>query len=448
MDVVKSRDGEAPPALVSERTKQAGEIRDRWSWVEPCVWTDRMLTALETGVKGGKWFSLIDKVSSRRNLKAAFARVKRNRGAAGIDHKTIEMYESHLDANLEKLSRELLEGTYTPQAILRRWIPKSSGGSLRPLGIPTVQDRVVQSALRQVLEPIYERDFAEQSYGFRPKRSCRDALRRVQELLTGGHGWVVEADFASYFDTMNHSRLLSQVEEKVSDGRVLDLLTRYLNQEVLESTGTWTPERGSPQGSVISPLLANIYLDPLDHLFAGTGAEMVRYADDLVILCRSQAEAEAALARLETWSMQAGLSLHGEKTGIVDTQGGDGFEFLGYRFQQGQRWPTDTSLGNLKDKIRRQTRRANGHSLERIISKLNPILRGWFEYFKHSGRATFPGLDGWTRMRLRSILRKRRGGRGRGRGQDHQRWPNAYFSEHGLYSLAAAWASARQSSRR
>lgn len=443
-----SRQRESTPASVSKGAKQAGEIRDRWSWVEPAVWTDRMLRTLETGVKGGKWFSLIDKVSSRRNLEAAFARVKRNRGAAGVDHVTIERYEADLDANLEKLSRTLLAGTYRPQAIRRRWIPKSGGARHRPLGIPTVQDRVVQSALRHVLEPIYERDFAEQSYGFRPQRSCRTALRRVQELLTNGLTWVVEADFASFFDTIDHDRLMAQVGNKVSDGRVLDLVGRYLAQEVLESTGSWTPERGSPQGAVISPLLANIYLDPLDHAFACLGVEMVRYADDLVILCRSEQEARAALERLESWSTQAGLSLHEEKTGLVDTGSGAGFEFLGYRFVKGRRWPTDTSLRRLKDKVRSQTRRANGQSLDATISKLNPILRGWFGYFQHSGRLTFLRLDGWIRMRLRSILRKRRGGRGRGRGQDHHRWPNAYFAEHGLYSLATAWATVRQSSRR
>lgn len=433
---------------MSRGTKQAGDIRGRWSWVEPCVWTERMLTTLEAGVKGGKWFSLIDKVSSRRNLMAAFTRVKRNRGAAGVDHVTIKRYESRLEANLEKLSRELREGTYEPQAVRRRWIPKAGGKSDRPLGIPTVQDRVVQGALRQVLEPIYERDFAEQSYGFRPQRSCRDALRRVQSLLESGYVWVVEADFVSYFDRIDHARLQAQVREKVSDGKVLSLVGKYLKQEVVESTGSWTPERGSPQGAVLSPLLANIYLNPLDHLFAELGFEMVRYADDLVVMCRSESDAREALARLESWSTQAGLSLHEEKTGLVDTSSGASFDFLGYRFKQGRHWPSASSLRKLKGKIRLHTRRANGHSLEAIISKLTPILRGWFEYFKHSDHTTFPGLDGWVRMRLRSILRRRQGRRGRGRGDDHHRWPNAYFAERGLYSLRAAHAAACQSSRR
>ena len=436
-----------PPASVPGMAKQAGETTARWAWVEPAAWTTRMLATLERGVKGGKWYSLIDKVASRRVLESAFRRVKRNGGAAGVDHVTIQQFESNLKRELEKLRQSLLDGSYRAQEILRRWIPKLGGGQ-RPLGIPTVRDRVVQGALRSVLEPIFERDFAPHSYGFRPGRGCRDALRHVQGLLDRGYTWVVDADFRSFFDTLRHDVLLAEVGKKVSDGRTLSLLEAFLHQRIMEGMKGWTPTAGTPQGAVVSPLLANIYLDPLDHLLAERGFQVIRYADDLVILCRSQAEAREALTALEDWAGQAGLSLHPEKTRLVDATQAGGFEFLGYLFEQGRRWPRKKSLQRLKTKIRQLTKRNNGHSLERIIADLNPILWGWFGYFKHSHRYTFERLDRWIRARLRSILRRRAGLRGRGRGQDHVRWPNRFFAEQGLCSLKVAHALACQSSRR
>jgi RNA-directed DNA polymerase len=248
---------------VSERTKQIGEteaeaeVALRWAWVEPAVWTARMLTALEKGVKGGKWFSLIDKVYARSNLSAAFAKVKANDGAAGVDHRTIEMYEENLEENLQRLSESLKEGRYQPQAIKRVWIPKPGNREKRPLGIPTVQDRIVQAALRQVIEPIFERDFAEHSYGFRPGRGCKDALRRVEELLQEGKTWIVDADLKSYFDTIPHAQLITRVEEKIADGRVLNLISQFLKQGVLSGGKELEPEAGTPQGGVATPLTCN-----------------------------------------------------------------------------------------------------------------------------------------------------------------------------------------------
>lgn len=445
---------ETRPAIVSERTQQAGEaqgrgdMRARWSWVEPEVWTERMLTALEQGVKGSKWFRLIDKVYALPNLRKAFERVKANGGAAGVDHVTVEAFERHLGTNLEKLAQALRDGSYRPQAIRRVWIPKPGGKEKRPLGIPTVRDRVVQAALRAVLEPIFERDFAAHSYGFRPNRGCKDALRRVDALLKAGHNWVVDADLKSYFDTIPHAALMGRVREKVADGRVLGLLEAFLTQKVMETAEGWTPEEGTPQGAVISPLLANIYLDPLDQAMARSGIEMVRYADDFVILCRSEAEAHEALERVRQGTASAALKLHPVKTRIVDAAQAGGFDFLGYHFERGFRWPREKSLKKYKDTIRAKTRRNQGQSLAAIIVDLNRSLRGWFEYFKHSHRTTFLPLDKWLRMRLRSVLRRRLGRRGRGRAYDHQRWPNAFFAQHGLFSLAAAHAVARQSSRR
>jgi RNA-directed DNA polymerase len=442
---VTTKQMEGKPAAVPQLAKQAGDIRARWAWTEPSVWTERMLTALEVGVKGSKWYSLMDKVYALDNLRVAFARVKANGGAAGVDHQTIQGFEQHLEENLGRLSQVLKDGTYRPQAVRRVWIDKLGSKDKRPLGIPTVVERVAQSAVRHVLEPIFERDFAEQSYGFRPGRSCKDALRRVDALLTAGYVWVVDADLKSYFDTIPWTPLLERVQEKVSDGRILDLLKAYMSAKIMDGLKEWTPEVGSPQGAIISPLLSNIYLDPLDHAMAQRGYEMVRYADDFVILCRSQVEAEQALEQVRQWTAQAGLSLHPVKTRIVDASQPGGFDFLGYHFERGLRWPRKKSLDKFKDTIRAKTRRVSGQSLEAVIEDVNRTLIGWFEYFKHSHQLTFRIHDQWIRMRLRSILRLRHGGRGRGRGLDHLRWPNAYFVKHGLFSLMSAHAKLCQS---
>ena len=228
------------------------------------------------------------------------------------------------------------------------------------------------------------------------------------------------------------------MQEKVTDGRVIELIAKFLKQEVMEGSRTWTPEEGSPQGAVLSPLLSNIYLDPLDQLMAAGGFEMVRYADDFVILCRDRDEAERALSQVEEWVGEAGLSLHPEKTQIVDVTQRETFAFLGYEFGRRSRWPRKKSMAKLKDAIRAKTHRNNGKSLDETIQSINVTLKGWFEYFKHSSKSTFTKVDGWVRMRLRSILRKRQGRKGHGYGRDHQRWPDAFFVKHGLYALTAA----------
>jgi RNA-directed DNA polymerase len=253
------------------RGKRTVEAGPECPAAEPAVWTTRMLAALARGVVGGKWHSLIDKVYSEATLRAAFAAVSSNDGAAGVDHVGIEQYARNLDTNLARLSEALRAGTYRPQAIRRHYIPKPGSQEKRPLGIPTVQDRVAQTALRMVLEPIFERDFAAQSYGFRPGRGCKDALRRVDELLRTGHVHVVDADLKSYFDTIPKDRLLAEVGRKVADGRVLGLVRAFLDQSVLDGDQDWIPEQGTPQGAVISPLLSNIYLGPAGSSDGGTG---------------------------------------------------------------------------------------------------------------------------------------------------------------------------------
>jgi len=407
-----------------------------------------MLTALEQGVKGGVWFSLMDKVYAPRNLARAFERVQRNKGSAGVDHETVERFAQKRDERLARLHEQLKTGAYVPQAVKRTWIPKPGSTEKRPLGIPAVRDRVAQTALRNVLEPIFERTFAEHSYGFRPGRGCKDALRRVHALVEDSHPFVVDADLKGYFDSIPHEPLMARVREQVSDGRVIELVTAYLNQGVMDGMERWTPEGGTPQGAVISPMLSNIYLNPLDHLMAESGLEMVRYADDFVLLCRTRADADRALEQVQGWVTENGLTLHPDKTCIVDAREPGGFDFLGYHFERGMKWPRTKSMKKLRDTIRAKTKRTNGHSMSRTIAELNPTLRGWYEYFKHSHWNVFPTVDGWVRMRLRSILRKRHRGKGRGRGKDHQRWPNAYFADLGLYSLQDAHRTACRSSMR
>jgi RNA-directed DNA polymerase len=406
-----------------------------------------MLAALEQGVKGGKWYSLIDKLYPQDILGRAFARVAANRGAAGVDHVSVAQYASDRDANLKRLSEELRTGTYRPQAIRRHYIPKPGSREQRPLGIPTVRDRVVQTTLRVVLEPIFERDFARHSYGFRPGRGCKDALRRVDELLKAGYVHVVDADLQGYFDMIPKRRLLALVGQKVADGRILALVEAFLEQGVLDGLQEWTPEQGTPQGAVCSPLLSNIYLDPLDHLMEAYGFEMVRYADDFVVLCRTQEEAAAALAVVQQWTATAALTLHPTKTRLVNAQD-TGFDFLGYHFAAGHRRPRKRSRDKFKDAIRAKTKRTSGYAMPGIIADLNRTLRGWFEYFKHSHPTTFRPLDGWIRRRLRNILRKRHRRKGISRGYDNIRWPNAFFAEHGLFSLHEAYVLARRSSCR
>lgn len=441
-------DSTTEPAAVLETAKTTGTIWARWAWVDAAVWTERMLTALENRVQGGKWYSLKDKVVSRVTLERAFVQVKANQGAAGVDYVSIEQFGQHKDENLDKLVQTLGEGRYRPQGIRRVWIPKPGSKEQRPLGVPTVRDRVLQTALVKVLEPIFERDFAEQSYGFRPRRGCKDALRRVEQLLREGYAWVVDADLKSYFDTIPHGKLMERVAEKVADGVVLDWIEAFLKAEVMETLKGWTPEQGTPQGAVLSPLLANLYLHPLDQEMAEAGYEMVRYADDFVVLCRSREEAEQALEKLQSWTAQAGLKLHPVKTRIVNANEPGGFDFLGYHFEQDRKRPRTKSLKKFKDSIRGKTGRGHGQSLTTIVTNLNMTLRGWFEYFKHSDSRIFSSLDSWIRMRLRSILRRRARRKGRGRGLDHRRWPNAFFAQQGLFSLAEAHTRARQPSLR
>lgn len=431
-------------ATEAKRGAEAEERSRDWSWVEASVWTERMVSALENGVKGGRWYSLMDKVYAPATLQAAWAKVRAKRGAAGVDGVSVERFAARSEVYLAELATALREGTYRPQPVKRVEIPKGDGRT-RPLGIPVVKDRIVQTAVKLVIEPIFEATFRPLSYGFRPGRSCHDALREVDRLIKEGYTFVVDADLEGYFDSIPHERLMERVAERISDGRILGLIRGWLGQDILRGMERWTPVAGTPQGAVISPLLANIYLHPLDERMAAHGYRMVRYADDFVVLCKSHGEAAAALAEIERWVAENGLRVHPDKTQVGDCgQPGEGFDFLGYRFEAGRRWVRKKSLARLKDSIRVKTRRTRGDSLARIIADLNPVLRGWFGYFKHAHPRTFQAIDGFTRRRLRALLRKQEKRPGFGRClADQMRWTNAFFAAAGLFALHAAWLDAR-----
>jgi len=414
--------------------------------VEATVWNERMLAALENGVKGGKWFSLMDKVYRKQTLKAAWHKVKDNAGTAGVDGQSVEQFEVRAEVYLEELERALRTGEYRPQPIRRVEIPKG-GGKMRPLGIPVVKDRIVQTAVKLVTEPIFEREFEESSYGFRPGRGCKDALREVDELIKEGYTFVVDADFDSYFDSIPYEPLMGKVSERISDGAVLELIRAFLNQDIIQGMKRWTPVGGTPQGAVISPLLANIYLHPLDRHMRERGYRMVRYADDFVVLCRTAEQAQAALGEVRAWVEQNGLRLNADKTHVGDCrQEGQGFEFLGYRFEAGRRWVRSKSLKALRERIRIKTKRTRGDSLAKIIEDINPMLRGWFNYFKHAHSLAQLGIDGFVRRRLRAILRKQDKRPGMGKClNDHLRWPNTFFAAQGLFTITAARVLASQS---
>lgn len=425
------------------KAKQGRDVPQRWDWTEASVWTERMVATLERGIKGGKWYSLSDKVWKMENLQNAARKVKANGGAAGVDGLSCEAYLKDRELRLPRLRDKLQKGVYQTSPVRRVWIPKLGSKELRPLGVPTVEDRIVQTALRNVIEPIFEHKFAEHSYGFRPGRGAKDALRRVDQLLKAGKVWVVDADLKAYFDTIPHEPLMRLVEEEIADSRVLELISQMLKQGVMETAKGWQPtEKGTPQGAVVSPLLANIYLNPLDQTMVRQGKEMVRYADDFVILWESQSEAEEVLEQLRQWTAAAGLTLHPIKTRIVDASQKGGFDFLGYHFERGHRWPRQKSKDKFRETMRQKTRKRDPRPLKQIITDVNRTRRGWFNYFQHSIQNIFAPEDGWGRQRLRTIQRRRHKGTGRARGRDHQRWPNAYFAELGLFSLAIARAKA------
>lgn len=396
-----------------------------------------LTTLLDNQVRGGKWHALIDKVYAEGNLLTAARCVTEKKKAGGVDGQSCEAFEEHLLVETRQLSEQIKAQTYRPSAVRRVHIPKpGKPNETRPLGIPTVRDRVVQRAVVNVIEPILDHQFHERSFGFRHGRGAHDALRIVEQKLQEGYVYVVDADLKGYFDTIPKDRLMTLVKEHISDSRFLHLLQLFLDQNIMEELREWTPASGVPQGAVLSPVLSNLYLNPLDHTMSQAGYEMVRYADDFVVLCRSQGEAEAALQMVAQWVELAGLTLHPTKTKIVDSRT-KSFAFLGYSFRGDKIYPRRESLAKMKSRIRELTPRTRPDSIELISRELNRTLRGWFTYFRHCRWTIYTDLDAKIRSRLRRLLLKRHRLNPKREPRQH-RWPNDYFTQVGLYSLRAA----------
>lgn len=365
----------------------------------------RSLREVEGSKKKRRWYSLIDKIWAYPNLEMAFYDVKKNRGAHGVDKVTIKEYEMKLEHNLRVLQESLRTKTYRAKPVRRVYIPKTDG-TKRPLGIPTVGDRVLQAATKRILEPIFEQKFLDCSFGFRPNRSAHMAIEKIRKDLMEGYTYVIDADIKTYFDSIPHDKLMELVKEEVVDGSILALLEQFLKSGILENGVVHENQNGSPQGGVISPLLANIYLHPLDELMTERGHRLTRYADDFVICCKSLKGAERVLKSVAKLLEQGlGLKIHPEKTKIVDNLE-EPFVFLGYIFKRG--WfhsPSEKAVKKFKNKIKEVTKRNLTVNLEEFVKhRLNSIIRGWGRYFGIGFSKTLYGkLDAWIRRRLRMI---------------------------------------------
>lgn len=355
-------------------------------------------------MKNRIWYSLYDKVYKRTNLISAFEQVKKNKGAPGVDKVTIEDYEWLLEDNLEVLQQKLKTKSYRPKPVRRKMIKKENGKQ-RPLGIPTVEDRVVQAAIRNILEPIFEEEFLPCSYGFRPGISAHMALDKVTEHLSAGYHYVIDADLQSYFDTIPHDKLEQQIRKRVTDGSVIQLIHQFLSAGVMEGERYQETPGGAPQGGVLSPLLSNIYLHQLDQLMTERGHRIVRFADDFIILCKSQKGADRVMRSVTRFlEEELCLTVNQEKTKVVYARK-EPFTFLGYEFIGDIRRIDPKKEIKFKKRVKEITRRNQTVDIETLIkTKLNPYLRGWANYFRYGNVKTkFKDWDSWIRRRLRMV---------------------------------------------
>jgi RNA-directed DNA polymerase len=354
-----------------------------------------------------QYYSLIDKVYQMDNLYEAWLLVKKNQGSGGIDGVSIAMFEKNININLKEIQRLLQQDRYKPDPVRRHFIEKENG-KLRPLGIPTIRDRVCQQAVRQIIEPIFEQDFYYYSYGFRPGYSAHQAINTIRRAKRGGYDYVVDLDIMSFFDEIPHEILMEKVRERITDGKVLTLIRGWLTAGVMEDDQFHETVVGSPQGGVISPLLANLYLNHFDWGMKEKGFAVVRYADDAVILCKTKEQAEGAYQRAKTiLEGELQLRMHPEKTKVVHFD--EGFRFLGFDFWKEYLILPDAKVMKYKDKVRKITRRQQGNNLGEMIKKVNEVSRGFGNYFGIGNvRKKFQRLDEWTRMRVRAFMRKKK----------------------------------------
>jgi len=422
----------------------------RINWYRHPAWTEAMRAALGTRrASGGKWFSLIDRMYDPRLLGTAWERLNQSKSGAarqrgaGVDGVTMEQFGQRAGEEIGRLAQELRDGNYRPKPVRRHYIPKPGSHKKRPLGLPSVRDKVVQEALRSLIEPIFESEFLDGSDGFRPGRSTDMACQQLEAALRSGQVWVVDADIQGFFDNIDHEKLLDQVNRRVADGKVLGLIRAFLKAGVMEEMKVRYETTGTPQGGVVSPLLANIFLHALDERWQRAGIAWVRYADDFLLLASTREEAEAALAITRRVLEEMGLALSPEKTRIVHLE--EGFDFLGWHYQGSQRWPRQKSLKNLRRKLRQKTRRSRPGPMPAICRELKSMLQGWFHYFRDGNSGSvFPKLDSWLRRRLRSILNRRQRRRGLGSLHLNRGWTNQTFRDWGLFDLTESLRRYRQ----